>query len=82
MRWCETCLKPLEARADARFCGSACRQRAYRERRRSVTADWRVAAALLVASFPEDWAAPGERDDPFGDVFAEIDADVSALAEP
>jgi hypothetical protein len=34
---CAQCGKPLDGRPDARYCSPACRQQAYRDRRRGVT---------------------------------------------
>ena len=36
-RWCQVCDFPFIARAGARYCGSSCRQRAYRARQRVLT---------------------------------------------
>jgi len=46
---CEGCCEPLTGRADRRFCSNACRQAAYRTRRRHERA-WRQMTKLFAKS--------------------------------
>jgi hypothetical protein len=56
---CEGCGAEFEARSDAVYCSHACRQRAYRERRRHVTDSAAAVSArgAGVASVTDDLAA-------------------------
>lgn len=53
---CEGCHEPLIGqRSDSRYCSGACRQRAYRERRRDEHIERRGLDALdwMLATFPD-----------------------------